>query len=120
MTRWCRIAVLALLACLALLPLSSEAGFRDARIGRFQVIEKEVSYRSYAEKIPTFETALVTKEGWIAQTAQPFAAPRGPFELWAKFDLPEVSTRRQVFINSSPWDRVELFVLRDGRLEDRS
>ena len=100
-------------------PLPGHAGFLEQLAGRFQTLEKEIRYRPGTDQLADWETAQSSQEGWTLHGSAPFAAPRGACELWAKFDLPAVSTQRQIFLETSPWERVEFFIVRDGRLVDR-
>ncbi len=36
--------------------------------------------------------------------------------VWARFDLPETQTARAIYLQTSPWERVEIYLLRDGQL----
>src|SRR5438270_6334134 len=84
--------------------------------GRISIPRKEISYR--LDTGTDFEEIARQKTGWISQGDKPFLAPKGPVRIWAKFDLP-ASAPRQGLIQVGPWEHVEYFVVRDGRLVDR-
>ncbi len=111
--------VLTALALLVVFPLAGHASFLEQRTGQFQILEKEVSYRPGTEQISEWKAALASQAGWTLQATAPFAVPRGALQVWAKFDLPAVSAPRQIYLQTSPWERVEFFIVRDGRLADR-
>jgi class 3 adenylate cyclase len=105
-------------AALILLPLTGHASFFETQAAQLKIWEQEISYRPYTDNAD-FETVSRTSEGWIRQSDTPFATPSGPFQLWARVDLPNVEKPRRVLLDTSPWDRVEFFIVRDGKLVSR-
>ncbi len=103
---------------LLLFPIIVSAAFFDRQQGKFLDIIDEVRYRSDNAVATSFETVFADPQGWLLQKNTPFPLTKDPIAFWARFELPEVPTVRRVFINSSAWERVEFFVVRDDRLVD--
>lgn len=101
------------------LPLTGRASFIDREAGKYQTLQREISYRADTAGAMSFEDVLASTEGWTSQRDRLLSRTRDPIRLWAKFDLPDVSAARHIFLNTSAWERAEFFVVRDGRLVDR-
>ena len=104
---------------LLLFPIAVGAAYFDRQQGKFLEIIDEVSYRSDNAVATSFEAVFADPQGWLLQKNTPFPLTKDPIAIWARFELPEVLAVRRVFIDSSAWERVEFFVVRDGRLVDR-
>jgi len=114
-----RIVGSAIVSLAALLPFAAPAAFYD----QTRELHRFSSYLSYREDTggdSSFERVSSTDEGWISQAAKPFLPQMGKrTHLWARFDLPESSAARRYFLVNGPWERVEYYFVRDGRLVDR-
>jgi signal transduction histidine kinase len=75
----------------------------------------EVSYRTDLGEA-SFERVAATKEGWISQRSEPFVGTGDPVRLWARFELPGPSEPRRYFLVTGPWERVDYFFVRDGKV----
>ena len=95
-----------------------EAAFFLRNEGQFLVLQKEVSYRR--DLAPTADIAqiMAADEGWVAQSEKLFPLTLDPIDLWARFDLPEVQKPRAVLLDSSPWETVDYYFVRDSQLVD--
>ena len=107
-----------LFALLFAFPSIAGGAFFERNAGRFLVLTDEVSYLADASE-SSFESVIADKLGWVSQKSRPFATTKDPIRIWAKFDLPVVTAVQRVFIDSSPWEKIEYFVVRDGKLVDR-
>jgi len=107
-----------LLVLLIAFPSIASAAFFERKEGRVLVLADEVSHRADAPE-SSFESAFADKLGWVSQKEKPFPTTKDPVRIWAKFDLPAVTVVQRVFVDSSPWERAEYFVVRDGKLVDR-
>ncbi len=87
--------------------------------GQFLILQKEVSYRRDLAPNATIEQVMAANGGWTAQSEKKFPLTLDPIDLWVRFDLPQVQAPRAVLLDSSPWETVEYFFVRDGRLVDR-
>ena len=96
-----------------------QAAFFIRNEGRFLVLEKEVSYRRDLAPNTTIEQVMAVNGGWVAQSEKPFSLTLDPIDLWVRFDLPEVQAPRAVLLDSSPWETVDYYFVRDGRIVDR-
>ena len=107
--------------CLVLLalPLAVQAAFFQRGEGQFLILKNEVAYRHDLAADATITQVMAANEGWIAQSATPFPLTLDPINLWARFDLPAVTESRQILLDSSPWERVEYYFVRDGQVVDR-
>ena len=107
--------------CLVLLvlPLAVQAAFFQRGEGQFLILKNEVAYRHDLAADATITQVMAANEGWIAQNATPFPLTLDPINLWARFELPAVTESRQILLDSSPWERVEYYFVRDGRVVDR-
>ncbi|MDI1335570.1 MAG: adenylate/guanylate cyclase domain-containing protein [Lacunisphaera sp.] len=101
------------------LPLAVQAAFFQRGEGQFLILKNEVEYRRDLAADATITQAMAANEGWIAQSATPFPLTLDPINLWARFDLPVVTVSRQILLDSSPWERVEYYFVRDGQVVDR-
>jgi len=112
----CRIFAL---ACAALAcPWVAHAAFFQTGEGRTTIAREAIAWR--ADDGASFEQVAAAHDGWISQRQKPFAAPpQGSVRLWARFDLPSATPPRRVLLATNVWERVEYFVVRDGRLVDR-
>ena len=99
-----------------LVPIAADASFMFTAEGRIAVPRNAIRYR--ADNGETFEQVAALNTGWISQADQPFVARKGPVRLWAKFELP-ASAPRQTLIQTGPWEHVEYFIVRDGKLVGR-
>jgi class 3 adenylate cyclase len=97
-------------------PTFCEAAFFQRSEGRFLVLQGEVSYRRDLAPSANIEQVLAANTGWVAQKEKPFPPTLDPIELWVRFDLPEVQASRAVLLDSSPWETVDYYFVRDGRL----
>ena len=111
-----RLCLFALYLCF---PVSASAGFYFLETGNLFAVKDEISYRPDVGQATDFENVSVDNDGWSSQKIEPFKVTGIPLRLWAKFNLPGVSASRRVMIDTAPWENVEYFVVRDGRLVDR-
>lgn len=96
-----------------------EAAFYLRNEGQFLILQKEVSYRRDLAPNATIEQVMADNGVWVAQSDKPFPLTLDPIDLWVRFDLPEVQASRAVLLDSSPWETVDYYFVRDGRLVDR-
>ena len=108
-----------LVFALLVLPLVGSAAFFQRGEGQFLVLNQEIAYRRDLPANATITQAMAANEGWIAQSATPFPLTLDPINLWARFELPAVTESRQILLDSSPWERVEYYFVRDGRVVGR-
>jgi signal transduction histidine kinase len=110
-------SVRALLALAACCGLDAGAAFYDQshELDRFT---RDVRYRLDSGN-DSFEKVVASTDGWISQKDKPFRATGEPVRLWAQLDIPAQGAARRYFIVTGPWERVEYFIVRDGRLVDR-
>jgi hypothetical protein len=90
--------------------------FYGRHAGRFLTVEGDLSYRTDLPVDANFEYVMSAPGGWLSQAQKPFPLTKDPVNFWAKFDLPSVGEAKSVLIDSSPWERIEFFFVRDGRL----
>ena len=108
-----------LFALLVLCPVAAYASFLFVGDGRFQILTKEVSYRLVGGGALGIDQVIADSSGWTSQADKPYTGGAGSTTLWAKFERPVASQGRRILINSSPWERVDLFMVRDARVVDR-
>ena len=101
---------------LLLFPITVGAAFFERQQGKFLELIDEVSYRSDNATAASFEAVFADQQGWQLQKNTPFPLTKDPIAIWTRFELPEVPAVRRIFIDTSAWERVEFFVVRDGRL----
>ena len=95
-------------------PVISEAAFFGRRAGQFLVLEKEISYQDRPSAEVSLEQVMTAPGAWISQAEKPgFPLTKDPVSLWARFDLPEVTQPRRVLIDTSPWETVDFFFVRE-------
>src|SRR5438552_3899920 len=110
-------AIARTLACAALLlPLAAYAAFFQSGEGRTFIPREAVSYRP--DDGSAFERIAAETQGWTSQREKPFAPGAGAVRIWAKFDLPRATPPRRELLGVGPWERVEYFVVTDGKLID--
>jgi len=103
---------------LLIFPAVTDAAYFLREEGRFLTLEKEVSYRRDLAPTANIEQVMVANEGWVAQSDKPFPLTLDPIDLWVRFDLPAVQESRAVLLDSSPWETVDYYFVRDSRLVD--
>ena len=106
-------------AILLLCPLIGDAAFFFRAAATFPSLVDEISYRPDSPEGSSFEKVFADSQGWVSQRDKPFRGTGEPVRIWAKFDVPPASEARRVFLVTSAWERVEYFVVSDGRLVDR-
>ncbi len=111
---WRQWLVIVLLAS----PLAGRAAFFLRNEGRFLILEDEVGYRIDLPPTAPIEQVLATSDGWLTQRDKPFQPASEPLSLWARFELPSVGEPRQVLLDTSPWETVDYYFVRDGRVVD--
>jgi len=102
---------------LLFLPRIADAGFYSTGEGRFLVLEEEISYRH--DDGSSLEKIAAESAGWVYQRDKPFAVTKGPVHIWAKFELPNATPARRALLSVGPWETVDYFIIKDGRLVDR-
>ena len=95
-----------------------EAAFFLRNEGQFLVLQKEVSYRRDLAPAANIAEVMAADGHWVAQSEKLFPLTLDPIDLWARFDLPEVQKPRAVLLDSSPWEIVDYYFVRDSRLVD--
>jgi class 3 adenylate cyclase len=85
--------------------------------GEILKLDDEIAYR--ADDGAPFERIASSNEGWIAQKEKPFVPDGKPVRLWARFDLPPATAQRELLIDNYNWEKVEYFLVREGKLVDR-
>ena len=95
-----------------------EAAFFLRSEGQFLILQKEVSYRRDLAPNATIEQVMAVNAGWVAQSEKPFPLTLDPIDLWVRFDLPEVQAPRAVLLDSSPWETVDYYFVRDSQFVD--
>ena len=95
-----------------------EAAFFLRNEGQFLVLQKEVSYRRDLAPAANIAQVMAADEHWVAQSEKLFPLTLDPIDLWARFDLPEVQKPRAVLLDSSPWEIVDYYFVRDSQLVD--
>jgi signal transduction histidine kinase/CheY-like chemotaxis protein len=146
--RFHSIAVSMLVALAVLFPVNASAGFYDQR-NELQRLSTEISYREDPGSVASFEQISATTDGWVSQkdhlwgrradggvrlfefhstAADGWVSQKdnlwgrqtdGGVRLWTRFELPVEPVARRVFIVNGPWERIEYFAVRDGRLVGR-
>ena len=96
-----------------------EAAFYLRREGRFLTLEREIGYRRDLAHTANIEEVMSAGEGWVLQGKKPFPLTLDPIDLWVRFDLPMVQVPRPVLLDTSAWETVDYYFVRDGRLLDR-
>lgn len=86
--------------------------------GKFLVLEKEVSYRRDLASTANIAEVMADNGSWVTQSEMPFPLTLDPINLWVRFELPGVQKTQAVLLDSSPWENVDYFIVRDGRLVD--
>jgi class 3 adenylate cyclase len=102
-----------------LLPVTASASFLFTGEGRFQILTREISYRFDDSGSLDIQQAIADNTGWISQESTPYVPSRTSVILWAKFDLPIAPESRRILVDTSPWERADFYVVRDGRVVDR-
>src|SRR5205814_6173892 len=64
----------------------------------------------------TLDHVLTSTNAWVSQADKPFPLTKDPVQFWARFDLPDVNQLRRVLLDTSPWEKVDFFFVRDGQL----
>ena len=106
-----------LFALIVVVPTIAGAAFYERNEGRLLVLTDDVSYRVDTPE-SSFESVFADKLGWVTQKEKPFSRTKDPIRMWAQFDLPAVAAVQRIFVDTSPWERAEYFVVRDGKLVD--
>ena len=112
-------ARLSLAVALLCFPEVCRAAFFEREAGRFRVLTTEISDRLDLPSDATLEQAMSAASGWTSQVEKPFPLTKDPVQFWVKFDLPDATEPKRILINSSPWEQIEFFFLRDGQLVSR-
>ena len=99
-------------------PVITFAAFFFRGEATIPVLNEEISYREDNTGTSSFETVSTTSESWVSQREKPFASGGAPARIWARYDVPVASAARRVFLRTTHWERVEYFIVRDGRLVD--
>ncbi len=86
----------------------------DARIAR---IREQVYYRVDGDK--PFEAVSRDDTGWVRLVDKAYEPGAGPSRIWARFEMPAASSPGRVLVNNYIWERVEYYIVRDGKLVDR-
>jgi class 3 adenylate cyclase len=107
--------VLALFLCC---PLAASAAFYLTGDGLLGDLSKEIHYRVDQTNDATFEEVSASPN-WIAQDETPFHGTGDPTTVWVRFDPPAVSSIQRLLVHAPLWERVDLYVVRDGVLVDR-
>jgi len=97
-------------------PVASQAAFFGREAGKFLTLSKEISYRTDLPADATLDQVLTSTNAWVSQADKPFPLTKDPVQFWAKFDLPDVNQLRHVLLDTSPWEKVDFFFVRDGQL----
>jgi class 3 adenylate cyclase len=113
-----RLASLIAIGC-SLAPIICQASFFGRRAGEFLTLEEQVSYRTDLPRDGTIEQVISQPNGWTSQSVRAFPATKDPVDFWAKFDLPRVTETRSVLLDSSPWEHLDFYFVRDGRVISR-
>jgi signal transduction histidine kinase len=113
----CRAIWRALACALLLWPLVGLAAFFSTGEGRIFLPREEISYRP--DDGSSFEKVAADNTGWISQRDKPFVPGEGAMRVWARFGLPHANPARRALLSVGPWEHVDYFVVRDGRLIDR-
>jgi class 3 adenylate cyclase len=105
--------------CLSCFPMLAGASFFMIGEGRYATLTKEVSYRVDPGAGLGIDEVMRLESGWDSQASKPFRAGAGPVVLWARFDPPAPTGGTRILVTSPPWEHVDYFVVRDGRVEGR-
>ncbi len=111
-----RIALAFLSLVLVSPAFQAHASILDVQAGIAQTIESEIQYRFARPTDTDWQSVLADSSAWASNSEQPFVPTRGRMEVWARFDLPDTQERRTILVNTSPWERVEIYLVHDGRL----
>jgi class 3 adenylate cyclase len=112
------------LACLLAIgmvcsPIICQGAFFARNAGQFLRLTEEVSYRTDLPADASLERVMTAPDAWTSQAEKQFPLTKDPVQFWAKFDLPDVTQPRRVLLDTSPWENVDFFFVRDGRLLSR-
>lgn len=105
-----------LLCALLLAPLAAHAAFFLTGMGKMQMISNEVDYRIEAGVPASLQAVMADQRGWTSNQQAPFAGTVASTRVWARFNLPDLGERRKVLISTPPWETVEYYVVRNGRV----
>ena len=100
-------------------PVSTFAAFFFRGEATFPVLLEEISYRDDTSSPSSFEKISAANEGWVSQREKPFRGTGVPVSIWARFQVPVAPEARRAFIRTTQWERVEYYIVRDGRLAER-
>ncbi|MBV9189265.1 MAG: hypothetical protein JOZ85_02205 [Betaproteobacteria bacterium] len=102
-------------ACIVLLlPLACQAAFFMTGQGRALLPRSAVAYR--VDDGSGFEQVFADQARWVSQSDTPFVVTPGAIRVWARVDLPIVERPQRPYVGIGPWEDIEYFVVRDGRL----
>ena len=94
----------------------AHAQFVDLRAGLLQTLEPEIRYFFSRTTDTDWQSVLADSASWISASERPFVPTRGAMEVWARFDLPDTQRQQTVLLSTSPWERVEIYLVRNGQL----
>ena len=100
-------------------PVGTFAAFFFRGEAAFPWLLEEISYRDDTASPSNFENVFATSEGWVSQLEKPFRGTGVPVSVWARFQVPVTPEARRVFLRTTQWERVEYYIVRDGRLAER-
>lgn len=107
-----------LLSLLLCCPLVATATFYSTGEGLLGDLSKELFYQLDPSNEAAFEQ-ISANSNWTAQGEAPFHGTGQPATVWVRFDPPAVSSIQHLLVHAPLWERVDLYVVRDGVLVDR-
>ena len=100
-------------------PVGTFAAFFFRGDAMFPWLLEEISYRDDTANTSSFENISATNEGWVSQREKPFRGAGVPVSIWARYQIPVAPEAQRVFLRTTHWERVEYYIVRDGRLVER-
>jgi class 3 adenylate cyclase len=109
------------LVILSLLCFSSvcRGAFLQTGAGQLATLSQEIAYRTDLPEGATIEQAMAPTNAWVSQREKPFPLTKDPIQFWARFDLPELHEPETILVETSPWETVDFFFVRDGKVVSR-
>ena len=109
----CRRLVVVSLVCI---PVICSGAFLDTNTGRLGTLTEEIAYRMDLPGDAGIEQAMAPSNSWMSQKDKLFPLTKDPVQFWARFDLPEVNEPKTILVDTSPFETVEFFLVRDGKV----
>ena len=112
----CRYFVIVSLLCFSTV---SRGEFLETGTGRLATFSKEIAYRIDLPDDAGIEQAMAPANSWVSQKDKLFPLTKDPVQFWARFDLPDLPEPKTILVQTSPWETVEFFFVRDGKVMSR-